>query len=237
VTTSASRLATVAALAATILAGCGLPFTEAADREQIARENQRRAARRAQAVRQAGADSGCSDVELVISDSAFLRYVTLGCGLVSRIQLTCDGDICAARRESATRLSRPARLKEVGPGLWRDPTMGETCPDTGQSKTPLDPKLHKIETGQLIIDAQSERYRATLPEEFRTLGMVARNKFKIRVTTGGEVGAVDVLGSTRGLDAHWLSKIETWRYSPYRIDGKAVPFCYTLDLTVSVVGS
>jgi outer membrane biosynthesis protein TonB len=58
--------------------------------------------------------------------------------------------------------------------------------------------------------------------------------FKVCVTASGTVQDVKVIKSADTLaDNDWMAKIRTWRYKPYTINGRSVPFCYPLRLTVT----
>jgi hypothetical protein len=58
--------------------------------------------------------------------------------------------------------------------------------------------------------------------------------FKICVTEDGAVKDVKCIKSADPLvDADWAALIKNqWKYKPYSINGRPVPFCYTLRLAV-----
>jgi hypothetical protein len=230
---SRSAVTIVAASVITLVAGCGLPLTQAQQREQNRRKVAREVARQQLAMQRAGAASGCSHVELLLAAPAKRWYVTAGCGVLSRLQLTCDGETCSAGLENATRLDRPSRLQETGPGRWRDPALAAAAPENRGQSPNENSKPPTIVTGKVISDVTRGPLKPTLPADLRHLGFSARKLYKVCVSTQGTVSEVDVLGSTTGLERHWLAKIENWKYRPYAIDGKPFPFCYTLTLTVT----
>jgi hypothetical protein len=57
---------------------------------------------------------------------------------------------------------------------------------------------------------------------------------KVCVTAAGDVHSVSVIKSALpgGWDAHWVSRIELLKYSPYRLDGEPTPFCHPVRLEV-----
>jgi Gram-negative bacterial TonB protein C-terminal len=58
--------------------------------------------------------------------------------------------------------------------------------------------------------------------------------YKVCVNTDGNVDVVSVIQSALpgGLDAHWIAKIETWKYDPFHVDGQPVPFCHPARVEV-----
>jgi hypothetical protein len=63
--------------------------------------------------------------------------------------------------------------------------------------------------------------------------MVVWGLYKVCVSSGGDVRSVKVIKlSDPFTDPSWIAKIETWKYEPYAIDGKPVPFCQPVRLEV-----
>ena len=58
--------------------------------------------------------------------------------------------------------------------------------------------------------------------------------YKVCVTNAGDVRSVQVINSALpgGLDGFWISKIEHWKYQPYAVSGRPVPFCYPARIEV-----
>jgi periplasmic protein TonB len=91
-----------------------------------------------------------------------------------------------------------------------------------------------IGTGQLAIDPQSAEYKVRMPAALNRPGNTIWGLFKICVTEGGVVKNVTVIkGADPLADAEWMAKIRTWKYRPYSINGRPVPYCYPLRLTLS----
>jgi outer membrane biosynthesis protein TonB len=97
----------------------------------------------------------------------------------------------------------------IGPG-----TAIEDSPRT------LPPNVAK---GNLAIDPQATQHRAKLP------GYVHGSVWalmKVCVDRNGDVIDVKILKGVDGnVDASFVSAIRTWRYTPYKVDGRPVPFC------------
>jgi periplasmic protein TonB len=109
-------------------------------------------------------------------------------------------------------------------------TVGGTVGSEGPKM--LNPQ---IGTGQLAIDPSSGAYKPTLPPALKRPGMTFWGLYKICVTEQGSVKDVKMVKSADPLvDNDWMNKIRTmWKYKPYSINGRPVPFCYTLRLSVS----
>jgi protein TonB len=91
-----------------------------------------------------------------------------------------------------------------------------------------------IGSGQLAINPSQDPYKPRMPAALNRAGNTIWGLFKICVAESGGVKDVKVVKSADPLaDADWMGKIRTWRYKPYSINGRPVPFCYTLRLQVS----
>jgi protein TonB len=92
-----------------------------------------------------------------------------------------------------------------------------------------------IGTGQLAINAQVDPYKVGLPPVLKRPGSSFWGLYKICVSEQGTVKDVKMVKSADPLvDNDWMNKIKTmWKYKPYSINGRSVPFCYTLRLQVS----
>jgi protein TonB len=84
----------------------------------------------------------------------------------------------------------------------------------------------KVATGRLAIDPQDPRYQAHLPSALARAGMSLWAMLKVCVRAEGEVSEVKVIrGADPTVDPLIVAAIMTWRYHPYTVDGRPVPFC------------
>lgn len=114
-----------------------------------------------------------------------------------------------------------------------DPNGLETGIDT--SYTPPQPTFlpPKVAKGQLAIDPQSDRHRARLPPALARVGTTVALLLKICVDREGNVLDVKVLKSDDATaEPNIISAVRTWRYTPYKVDGRPVPFCTTVRYEV-----
>ena len=73
-----------------------------------------------------------------------------------------------------------------------------------------------------------------MPAALNRAGMTVWGMFKICVTAPGTVQDVKVIKTADPLaDNDWMAKMRTWPYKPYSVNGRPVPFCYPVRLTVS----
>jgi protein TonB len=97
-----------------------------------------------------------------------------------------------------------------------------TTPGPGPTKY-ISPTVAR---GQLAIDPQSDPYRVKLPPALASAGMVLWALLKICVKPDGQVQEVAILrGADPALDPLIVAAVRTWRYRPYTVDGRPVPFC------------
>ena len=92
-----------------------------------------------------------------------------------------------------------------------------------------------IGAGLLLTDVTQPPHKPTLPPYLNQAGNVLWGLYKICVSDTGQVKGLKVIKSddTPELDRRWAGAIKNWRYKPYTVDGKPVPFCYTLRLQVA----
>jgi protein TonB len=91
-----------------------------------------------------------------------------------------------------------------------------------------------IGAGQLAVDVLRDPYKPRLPPALNRAGNSIWGMFKVCVTASGTVQEVKIIkGADPLADNDWMAKIRTWRYKPYSINGRPVPFCYPLRLTVT----
>jgi outer membrane biosynthesis protein TonB len=85
----------------------------------------------------------------------------------------------------------------------------------------LPPNVAK---GFLAIDPQDRRYRPQMPPGYRGQSVAAL----MRVCTDRDGNVIDVKvlkGFDAAVDAAFVSALRTWRYTPFKVDGRPVPFC------------
>jgi hypothetical protein len=93
------------------------------------------------------------------------------------------------------------------------------------------------EDARLAVDVTQAAYKPRLPPELNVPGNVVWGMYRVCATETGEVSDVGILTSAAPeVDTDWIEKIRSWRYEPYLVDGKPVPFCYKLRLSVAVGG-
>jgi Gram-negative bacterial TonB protein C-terminal len=87
--------------------------------------------------------------------------------------------------------------------------------------------------GQLLTDVTKDPDRPRLPKDLTLAGTAVWGLFKVCVKTDGVVADVRVIKSADWrVDPSWMATIKRWRYRPFTIDGKPVPFCYPMRLEV-----
>jgi protein TonB len=83
-----------------------------------------------------------------------------------------------------------------------------------------------VASGRLAIDPQAERYRVKLPPALSRAGMRLWVLAKLCVRPDGQVDRVSLLrGADPTLDPLVVATLQTWRYRPYSVNGRPVPFC------------
>jgi protein TonB len=83
-----------------------------------------------------------------------------------------------------------------------------------------------VATGQLAIDPHADPYRVKLPPALSRAGMRIWLLAKICVRADGQVDRVSLLrGADPTLDPLVVATLQTWRYRPYAVNGRPVPFC------------
>jgi protein TonB len=95
----------------------------------------------------------------------------------------------------------------------------------------LPPNVAK---GQLAIDPQAAEHRAKLPPALMHAGMSVWALLRVCVDRDGGVVDVKVIkGVDPTVDASFVSAVRTWRYTPFRVDGRPVPFCTNVRYEMS----
>jgi protein TonB len=98
----------------------------------------------------------------------------------------------------------------------------------GEAPPPAAPKFlpPNVAKGQLAINPQEDQYRAKLPPALAKAGMVLWAMLKVCVKPDGHVDEVKILkGADPTLDPNIIAAVRSWRYKPYTVDGRPVPFC------------
>jgi TonB family protein len=114
-----------------------------------------------------------------------------------------------------------------GPGDGPDEGPGPGGGGGGDGQAKFVPP--NVARGQLAIDPQSDQHRARLPPALARAGIAVAVLMKICVDRDGRVNEVRVLKSDDpSVEPSFVSAVRTWRYTPYRVDGRPVPFCTTV---------
>jgi protein TonB len=107
--------------------------------------------------------------------------------------------------------------------------MGDAPPP--QAPKFLPPNVAKM---SLLIDPQADQYRAKLPPALAKAGMTLWAMLKVCVKTDGTVNEVKILkGADPSFDPNIVSALRTWRFKPYAVDGRPVPFCTNYRYEIS----
>jgi outer membrane biosynthesis protein TonB len=107
-----------------------------------------------------------------------------------------------------------------GPGVGTGPKT-ETIPT-------LPPNVGK---GFLAIDPQLPQYRPRMPPGYA--GRTVSALLRVCTDRNGNVVEVKVLkGYDPSVDAAFVSALRSWRYSPFKVDGRPVPFCTNVAYSV-----
>jgi hypothetical protein len=110
---------------------------------------------------------------------------------------------------------------------------GGVVGSTGDSTAPVM-LAPNIGTGQNITDMADPRFKPSLPPQLNRAGMSVWGLFKICVSAAGSVTSVNVMKPADPLvDADWQAKMRLWKYKPYSVNGRAVPFCTPVRVQVT----
>ena len=165
----------------------------------------------------------CADKHVVHEDPNALVFVVSGCNLMAKVEVQCDREECTAMALSGTEMEQPRRLQTTDGRTWR---AGAPVPGPAVPAVPLESVT--VKTGKRLTALGPRSLTPTLPPELDRSGLTVWGLYKICVNAGGEVEQVEVVQSALpgGLDGSWVHKIEQWRYQPYEVNGRPVPFCY-----------
>jgi TonB family protein len=113
----------------------------------------------------------------------------------------------------------------VGPGV------DQISHDWGSPPRMVGPHVAQA---QLAIDPHVDPYRVRLPAALISARFSLTVLVKICVRATGDVDSVTVLRSNEPtLNATVVSVLHTWRYRPFTIDGRPVPFCSTVNYQIT----
>jgi periplasmic protein TonB len=91
-----------------------------------------------------------------------------------------------------------------------------------------------IGTAQRITDVNVDPYKPRLPAALNRAGMVQWGLYKVCVTAQGDVQSVTPMKPADPLvNDDWMAKIKTWKYKPYSVNGRPVPFCSPVRVQVT----
>ena len=91
-----------------------------------------------------------------------------------------------------------------------------------------------VARGQLAIDPQSDAYRVKLPPILASAGMAVWALVKICVNADGKVTSVSMVKhADPAVDPEIVRMLSTWRYRPYTVNGRPVPFCSVVRYQIS----
>jgi hypothetical protein len=83
-----------------------------------------------------------------------------------------------------------------------------------------------ITKGKLAIDPTVDPYKVKLPEKLAATGVQYWTMVKVCVTAAGAVESVKIIKSADPLlDPIVVETLSRWRFHPYAINGRPVPFC------------
>jgi TonB family protein len=81
------------------------------------------------------------------------------------------------------------------------------------------------------VDISADPYRVRLPGGLNRVAGTLETLVRICVDTTGAVSGVTVVRSADpALDRQLASTIPRWRYRPLLDTGRAIPFCYTMNM-------
>jgi hypothetical protein len=149
------------------------------------------------------------------------------------IVLVASIAICALAISVERSVKEDGRAGPGRPDVTAGPVGG---PGTGE--TQIDPSTQflppNLARRQLAIDPQAEPHRAHLSPLVQRSGMRLAALLKVCVDRDGNVVDTKMLTSVSSeVDAAFISAIRTWRYTPYVVAGRPVPFCTSVRYQLS----
>ena len=178
----------------------------------------------------------CPEQHMITADRRWLKFIVSGCGSMEQVEMACDEQQCTREVLSSTRLEQPRRLKPTDDKRWADPAHASIGAEVILPPAPQAPDAgpKTIVTGARLSDINAPAHKPTLPKEINRAGIVVWGLYRICVNTEGNVHAVSVIKNALpgGMDGHWIARMETWKYAPYQVDGRPVPFCHPARIEV-----
>jgi protein TonB len=116
------------------------------------------------------------------------------------------------------------------------PTEGPSGPpgDRGEGGPPATFVAPNVASGRLAIDPRADPYRIKLPPALARAGMRLWLLARLCVRTDGSVATVTLIrGADPALDPIALGTLRTWRYRPYAVNGRPVPFCTSVRYEIA----
>jgi hypothetical protein len=177
------------------------------------------------------AGKSCADKHIVYEDPQDPIFVLSGCGLMAAIKVTCDGSACLSSLLEGHDLMQPRRLQTSDGKLWLAPNLAAPAPPGPPA--PSDGPV-TIKSGKRLTELGQPAVTPSLPTPLNRGGVTVWGMYRVCVSAAGEVTSVRVDRSALpgGLDAEWIAKMERWRYQPYEVNGRPVPFCSPVRLQV-----
>jgi protein TonB len=111
-------------------------------------------------------------------------------------------------------------------------TVGGEVGSTGNGPVMLPPN---IGTGQRLTELRAgDPLTPALPPQLNRAGMTLWGLFKVCVSAQGTVSGVTIMkGADPLVDNEWIGKIKQWKYKPYTVSGRPVPFCSPVRVQVT----
>jgi hypothetical protein len=172
----------------------------------------------------------CPEKQIVYEDPQEPIFVLSGCGLMAAVRVACDSSECLGFLLESEHLAQPRRLQTTNGKLWTAPNLEAPIPET--DLPPTDGVT--INSGKRLSDLNDAAFQPRLPAPLNRGGLTVWGMYRVCVSAAGEVTSVRVDRSALpgGFDAEWIAKMELWRYQPYEVNGRPVPFCHPFRLQV-----
>ena len=95
-------------------------------------------------------------------------------------------------------------------------------------------ELLQLPRGLLLIDPNEDEYRIKLPRGLDRSGIKFSARLRICVSAQGSVTDVRIVqGADPAIDPQFPVVMRRWRYRPFMVDGRPVPFCYPIQYELS----
>ncbi|HEY0713798.1 MAG TPA: hypothetical protein VGF45_14055, partial [Polyangia bacterium] len=112
------------------------------------------------------------------------------------------------------------------------PPPSPSPPSVANEPTLLPPT---IGVGRRLSNVNLPEHKPSLPPMLNRRGATFWGLYKVCVSDQGTVTKVRTMKSAfnAALDLNWKTTIRTWRYQPYTVGGRPVPFCSPVRLQVT----